>query len=87
MCRVQDLFRKEVINLCNGERLGFVCDAQVDVLTGCVVALIVPEKGHGFNLFGKGEEIIIPWCNVRRIGDDLILVEIDRCFRQKLKER
>ncbi len=82
--RIQDLFRKEVINLRTGERLGFVSDVEVDVCNGCLVAIVVPEKGHGFTLFGKCEEIVIPWREIQRIGEDLILVNIDtRCRTAK----
>lgn len=70
MDRFQDLKNKEVIDICDGRRLGFVCDIEVDVCTGCVHAIIVPTGG-----FFKGGELVICWCDIKKIGDDIILVD------------
>lgn len=75
MARVQELLRREVINLSTGEKMGYACDVDIDPDTGRLAALIVPEKSKGMNLFGKGSEMVILWEDVRRISDDLIMVE------------
>ena len=40
-CRIRDLRCKEVINICDGCRLGFVSDVDVKVLEGQVVDIVV----------------------------------------------
>ncbi|GHV34117.1 hypothetical protein FACS18949_09580 [Clostridia bacterium] len=74
-CRIVDLRCKEVINVCNGCRLGYPCDVEVDAVTGRVAAIIVHGPPRFWGLFGKCEEHVVLWCNVKRVGDDLILVE------------
>ena len=79
MCnRFTRLKCKEVVNVCDGARLGFVCDLELDVCTGQVVSLVVPGTGNCFGLLGAPEEFVIPWACIRRIGDDIILVEGER---------
>ncbi|MDO4530861.1 MAG: YlmC/YmxH family sporulation protein [Bacillota bacterium] len=73
--RFSALEEKEVINICDGKRLGAVCDLEFDPVTGKVCTLIVPEEGGRFCLFGKERAYFVPWCCIRRIGDDIILVE------------
>lgn len=73
ICSVCDLKNKEVINLCDGTRLGFVTDVELDLDCGRAVALIVPECTKLFD-FGKGGFVRILWCDIERIGDDVILV-------------
>ena len=73
-CRIVDLRCKEVINLDDGCRLGFVNDVEIDASCGRVVAIVVP--GHA-GIFSKGNDIVIPWECVHRIGDDIILVEFN----------
>ena len=34
---------KEVINICDGSRLGYVCDLAVDSATGRIISISVPE--------------------------------------------
>ena len=75
--RICELRMKEVINICDGKRLGFITDVEIDSCTGCVVALIVPGPGKLCSFLGRDTEYIIPWKCVKQIGNDIILVEID----------
>ncbi|MBU9728910.1 MULTISPECIES: YlmC/YmxH family sporulation protein [Diplocloster] len=75
--RVYELKQKEVINICDCARLGCVIDIDFDIKTGCVRALIIPGPGKGFCLFGRDMEYVIPWCQVKQIGADIILVDVD----------
>ena len=75
MERFSHLRRKEVINICDGRRLGFVGDLELKVPEGEVKALIVFGPCRFFGLFGRGEEFYIPWECIQRIGDDIILID------------
>ena len=80
-CSSRDLRCKEVINICDGCRLGFVGDVDVKVPEGQVVAIVVFGPCRFFGLFGRGEEFYIPWDCIQRIGDDIIL--IDKPFQRR----
>ena len=80
-CRIRDFRCKEVINVCDGCRLGYVSDLDVRVPEGQKVAIIVYGPGRFFGLFGRGEEYYIPWDCIRQVGDDIILV--DKPFPQR----
>lgn len=71
-----DFKHKEVINITDGKRLGFVQDVTANLETGTITSIIVPGNAKLFNFFSAGNEIVIPWDKVKCIGDDLILVEI-----------
>ena len=71
-----DFKHKEVININDGKRLGFVQDVTADLNTGVITSIIVPGNSKLFNLFSSINDIIIPWENIKCIGDDVILVEI-----------
>ena len=74
--RLTSLRCKEVINVSDGCRLGFVSDVEIDLATGKVAALVVPGPCRFFGLFGRGDDFVIPWRCICRIGDDIILVDI-----------
>ena len=86
--RITDLHCKEVICISDGRRLGFVSDVEVRVPEGEVVAIVVPGPGKFLGILGGPEDFVIPWNCIRRIGPDIILVDIKpddcRCPRQKL---
>ena len=73
--RVTDLSCKEVVCVCDGARLGYVSDVEVTVPEGQVCSIVVPGKCRWFGLVGRTEELVIPWNAIRRVGDDIILVE------------
>lgn len=75
--RFSCLQEKEVINICDGRRLGCVCDLEMDAISGKICTLIIPECGSKWNFFGKERAFFVPWRCIRRIGDDIILVEVD----------
>ena len=73
--RVTDLSCKEVVCIRDGARLGYVSDVEVEVPEGQVRAIVVPGKGRFYGLWGHTEDYVIPWNAIRRVGDDIILVD------------
>ena len=74
--RFNELREKDVINICDCKRLGNVADLVFDQKTGRIEALILFCPGKCWGLFGKDSECVIPWCDIRQIGPDIILIEI-----------
>ena len=81
--RVIDLKLREVINICTGMRLGFVCDVVMNTSSGQVIAIVVPGRCKVFGLFGREDDYIIPWECIRKISDDIILVEINGEYQRE----
>lgn len=71
-----DFKHKEVVNINDGKRLGYVQDVTADLETGKITSIIVPGSNKIFNMFCSNNDIVIPWQNIKCIGDDIILVEI-----------
>ena len=74
--RLSELRCKEIINVCTGQRLGYVSDAEIEMPAGGLRALIVPGPCRFFGLFGREPDFLIPLDCITRIGSDIILVEI-----------
>ncbi|WP_250278205.1 YlmC/YmxH family sporulation protein [[Clostridium] colinum] len=77
MARLEDLRQKEVINIKDGARLGFVTDVEINIKTGCVLKIIIAGPCKMLGFFGKETEYVINWCDIKKIGDDIILVDVD----------
>ncbi len=73
-----DFKHKEVVNIVDGKRLGFVQDVTADLNSGVITSIIVPGNSKLINLFAGNNDIIIPWQNIKCIGEDIILVEINK---------
>lgn len=71
-----DFKRKEVINVCDGARLGTPCDIEFNQGTGIISSIIVPGHAKLLGILKSSEEIVIPYSKIIKIGEDVILVEI-----------
>lgn len=76
---LSELGGKEIVNLNNGERLGIIADSDiiVDEKTGEILSLLVPERKFQLKLFGGSQDMEIPWDSIRKIGQDMIIIEIE----------
>lgn len=74
--RFTQLQCKEVICISDGRRLGFITDVVVEVPDGQICAIIVPGPCRLFGMLGRQEDFRIPWSCIRRIGPDIVLVDI-----------
>jgi len=75
-CCIAALRGKEVVNICDGERLGCVCDVEIDLGCGKVCALLLPQDGRLFSLSGP-PMLRISWDCVERVGEDIVLVRVN----------
>ena len=76
MSRGIDFKQKEVINITDGKILGFVIDVQADFDNGEIRSIIVAKTGKIFNSVNSKSNVTIPWNNIKKIGEDVILVEV-----------
>ncbi|MGO5052656.1 PRC-barrel domain-containing protein [Lachnospiraceae bacterium LCP25S3_G4] len=81
LCELRD---KDVINTCNCKRLGCVVDLEIDMCKGCIEAIIVPGPGRICGFLGNESVYIIPYECIKRVGPDIILVDI--CEEKFLKK-
>lgn len=76
MLRVSDLRAREIINVLDGRRLGFIGDLDIDLEVGRIRGIIVPGQGKILGLFGRDNDIYIPWEKIVKIGLDVVLVDL-----------
>jgi len=74
--RFTQLQCKEVICISDGRRLGFITDVQVEVPEGKICAIVVPGPCRFLGLAGRSDDFLIPWDAVKKIGPDIVLVDI-----------
>ncbi len=72
------LSRKEIINLYDGSRLGYVGEADlvIDAATGAIKSMVITPRAVGLKMSRGIRELVVPWEAVRKIGDEVMIVEI-----------
>lgn len=76
MMNISEFQVKDVVNVSNGKKLGSIGDIDINVTTGKIQAIVIGGTGKVFGFFRKEEEIVIPWRNIVKIGEDVILVRL-----------
>ena len=76
MCnRLEELRNKQVVCVHTGEVLGYVGDIEFDIENGKMESLVIYGKTRSFGLFGRSEDILIPWTDIEVIGSQTVLVK------------
>ena len=73
--RLSDLQSKDIINTNDGKKIGTIIDVIIGE-DGKMTNLVV-EKGKLFSKFSNKDELEIGWNQVKKIGEDVILVSLD----------
>ena len=83
IARITDMHEKEVINICDGTRLGYVDDVEVDTCTAQIVSIVICGHNRLFGVLGREPDIVIHWKDIEVVGEETILVNFtcppDKC--------
>lgn len=76
--RLRQLEDKELINLQDGRRIGYFGDADLvfNADTGEIVGLEIGNRNKLFNLFAEKFVSVIPWEAVKKIGKEVIIIDV-----------
>lgn len=75
MFKASELRQKEIINMSDGRRLGFVSDVEINMETGIIESIMIPAESKLFRVMTKENDIVIPWEDIKKIGVDVILID------------
>lgn len=75
--KICDLQRKEIVNVTDGTKLGFVDDVTIDTENARVKSLVVYGKLRLFGILGRRPDLTVPWESIDVIGEDAILVKVE----------
>lgn len=76
--RLSELAGKEIINMSDGLRVAFVneCELAFHEKEGRIHSLLLPPKSSFGTFFNANKPIVVPWNEIKKIGEELIIVEM-----------
>ena len=87
ICRIDELKNKQVVCVKNGCVLGLVSDVELDTQSGNLTSIVIFGNYKLLGLFGRGEDIVIPWEDIQVIGNETILVTTEPPIFLQEKQR
>jgi len=73
---LSELQNKTLINMTDGRNIGNIIDIKMDEVTGNIIALIIEHNKKGFSFSNKNNSTEIKWEDIKKIGEDVILVNV-----------
>lgn len=80
ICRIDELKNKQVVCVKDGCVLGYISDVELDTDKGVLTSIIIYGKMKIFGLFGREDDIVIPYDDIKVIGAETVLVSTEVNF-------
>ena len=74
--RLSELQSKTIVSVVDGKNVGNIIDANI-MMDGRIESLII-ESGKSFFNFNRDSDTKILWKDITKIGEDVILVNINK---------
>jgi YlmC/YmxH family sporulation protein len=75
--RIVDLRNKQVVCTGTGCILGYVSDVEFSLDSGQLLSIVIFGRPRFFGLFGREADIVIPWNEIKVIGQETVLVNTE----------
>lgn len=77
--RLSELSGKEIVNLFDGARMGVIAnsDLVIDESSGKIIYLLIPNRKSQFFLLGEKSFSEVSWESVKKIGPDIVILDMD----------
>ena len=81
--RLSAIGGKEIVNLYNGCSLGLISESDllINKKTGRIHSLLIPENRGIFSVFSNSSLIEIPWESIKKIGNDIIIIDVENNYK------
>lgn len=81
LCRIDELKNKQVVSVKNGAVLGRIDDIEINTENGSINSVIIFGRNHVLGIFGRENDIIIPWKDIEVIGSETVLVSTEQLLK------
>ena len=80
MTKLSSFSKKEVVNMIDGRRLGFLTDADVNLEDFSVESITVSVPAKILPVGSDCKELVIPVEKIKKVGEDIVLVNIEERY-------
>jgi YlmC/YmxH family sporulation protein len=74
--KLSELQRKDIVNIKDGKKIGRIIDVIFDPTNGYMIRFVIESSHFVKNLFSNNEEITIKFTQIKKMGEDVILIDI-----------
>jgi YlmC/YmxH family sporulation protein len=75
--KLSELQRKDIIDIKSGKKVGRIIDVEFDQSNGYMIKFIIERAHFVKNLFSQSEELSIKFTQIKKMGEDVVLIDIN----------
>lgn len=75
---LSEIESKDVINVVDGKKVGCVIDLDIEINSGQIITMFIQPYSGLLSIFKRDDRIIVPWDQIIKIGQDVIIVNLAR---------
>lgn len=74
--KLTELEKKDIIDIKTGKKIGKIVDLELDINDGYLIHFIIESNHFIKNLFNNTTELNIKFSQIKKLGEDVILIDI-----------
>ena len=74
--KLSELQKKDIFNIKDGKKIGKIIDVYFDESSGYMIKFVIEKTHFVRNIFSNTDEIVIKFSQIKKMGEDVILIDI-----------
>lgn len=74
--KLSELQKKDIVSLKDGKKIGRIIDVEFDPSSGYMIKFVIERAHFVRSLFYSTEELTIKFTQIKKMGEDVILIDI-----------
>ncbi|MCI7083116.1 MAG: YlmC/YmxH family sporulation protein [Tenericutes bacterium] len=74
--KLSELQKKDIVNIKDGKKIGKIIDVYFDESSGYMIKFVIEKTHFVRNIFSNTDEIVIKFSQIKKMGEDVILIDI-----------
>lgn len=74
--KLSELQKKDIVNIKDGKKIGKIIDVYFDETSGYMIKFVIEKTHFVRNIFSSTDEIVIKFNQIKKMGEDVILIDI-----------
>ena len=74
--KLSELQKKDIVSLKDGKKIGRIIDVEFEPSSGYMIKFVIERAHFVRSLFYSTEELTIKFTQIKKMGEDVILIDI-----------
>ena len=74
--KLSEIQKKDIVNIRYGKKIGRIIDVEFDPSSGYMIHFVIEKAKFVRNMFSVSDDLNIKFTQIKKLGEDVILIDI-----------